>query len=130
MKAERSTTTSSKDMVNIFAKQGKEFARNHTFAVLCHLTRRACREPGWSQSCRACLLDSFDADRSKGGRSHETYQPFVFDDCRSPQYPVFVVLVDVVVIAILVVAIVIPDICQFWYTIALFGPKKAKIRNI
>ena len=65
-------------------------------------------------------MDSFDADRSKGGRSHETYQPFVFDACRSPQYPVFVVLVDVVVIAILVVAIVIPDICQFWYTIALF----------
>ena len=30
-------------MVNIFVKQGKEFARNHTFAVLCHLTRRACQ---------------------------------------------------------------------------------------
>ena len=117
-------------MVNIFAKHGKKFARNHTFAVLCHLTRRACREPGFSQSCRVCLLDSFDADRSKGGRSDESFQLLVFDDCRSPQYTVFVVLVDVVVIAILVVAIVIPDICQFWYTIALFGLRKAKIRNI
>ena len=36
---ELSTTTSSEDLVNVFAKIGRKFVLSHTLAVLCHPTR-------------------------------------------------------------------------------------------
>ena len=36
---ELSTTTSSEDLVNVFATMGRKFVLSHTLAVLCHPTR-------------------------------------------------------------------------------------------